>query len=1085
MVAQAAVLVLDHQRLLALEVLFDVHEYGSQACRKGDIVAVDDGLKLLNEEPVIAVDDLVVQQQQGPKRRGRGGSGLRRCRGVETVWHETAFMHTTCRDTPLSKARNSALRYAARMASRLLPLRIACERTFLCICAAITWTACTSDTEPTQTSGSAVQPNTPQGSTFSPSFTFESGPVRPLALSPDGTRLFTANTANSSLDVLAVEDTGLRPVSSTYVGVDPVAVAARSNDEVWVVNHVSDSVSVVDVRSEPPRVVRTLLVGDEPSDIVFAGPQRNRAFITAAHRGQQRTDPSLAAVPGAGDPELTTAGVGRADVWVFDADDLGSSVGGTPLAIVSLFGDTPRALTVTKDGSTVYAAVFKSGNQTMVTSPELPCPGFDSPTQSSPCMVGPVAVPGAPPGPATNYAGVQAPAVSMILKTDGEGVWRDLLGRDWSAATAFSLPDRDVFAIDAASLQTTATFAHVGTTLFGMTVNPANGHVYVSNTEARNELRFEGPGTYAGETLEGHLAESRISVLSDDEVIARRLNKHIDYTKLPAPEGTAAHSLATPLDLVVSGDGSTLYVAAFGSSKIGVLSTEALERNALDPARDSANYIALSGGGPAGLVLDETRGKLYVTTRFDTGISVVDLAGRRELSHLTLSNPEPTEVSSGRHLLYDATLSSSNGEAACASCHMFGDADHLAWDLGNPDEDVINSPVTIKLIVGVPRDINGTGQPTSVHPMKGPMTTQTLRGLANHGAMHWRGDRVSGFFGTDKRTAPPYDAALAFDNFIMAFNSLLGLGPQFPVDDMRRLRAFTFAIQMPPNPIRALDNSLNDQQAAGRQFFLGCAGTDASTGKPVQCDADGKILSGFGHLSDGVAFPDLGFTCEGCHVLDPAQGYFGTDGQFSFEALPQIAKIPQLRNLYDKVGMFGEVEQPGANDLDNGHKGPQVRGTGFQHDGSADTLFRFLQAKVFNANGDGIGFTGGDAQRREVEQYLLAFDSDLAPIVGQQVTLRSDNADAVGPRIDLFLARAAAPFTSKLLGAGANECDLVARLVRAGQQVNYHLRADQVFIADDGSAALSDAELRALAAVAGQEITYTCLPWGWAAPAPQ
>ena len=38
--------------------------------------------------------------------------------------------------------------------------------------------------------------------------------------------------------------------------------------------------------------------------------------------------------------------------------------------------------------------------------------------------------------------------------------------------------------------------------------------------------------------------------------------------------------------------------------------------------------------------------------------------------------------------------------------------------------------------------------------MKGPMTTQTLRGLATHGGMHWRGDRVDGFFGTDPCTEP-------------------------------------------------------------------------------------------------------------------------------------------------------------------------------------------------------------------------------------------------------------------------------------------------------------------------------------------
>ncbi len=375
-----------------------------------------------------------------------------------------------------------------------------------------------------------------------PSFDFESGPVRPVALSPDGSHLFVANTANASLDIFAVSAAGLTAAGSVFVGVDPVAVAARTNSEVWVVNTLSDSVSVVDTSSSPPHVVRTLLVGDEPSDIVFGGAPNGtgtRAFITTAHRGQQRTDPSLAGVPGAGDPALTTPGVGRADVWVFDSTNLGTAVGGVPVAIVTLFGDTPRALAVTPDGKTVYAAIFKSGNQSTATSSELPCPGFDSATSSSPCTVEGVGIPGAPPEPRTNYAGIPAPAVAVLLRTDAGGAWRDQLGRDWSQSTEFSLPDQDVFALDTTSLATTATYLHVGTTLFAMAVNPASGAVYVSNTEARNDLRFEGPGTFTGTTLQGHLAESRVTVLGGSgttpSATPRYLNKHIDYSRAAAP----------------------------------------------------------------------------------------------------------------------------------------------------------------------------------------------------------------------------------------------------------------------------------------------------------------------------------------------------------------------------------------------------------------------------------------------------------------------------------------------------------------------------------------------------------------------
>ncbi len=915
-----------------------------------------------------------------------------------------------------------------------------------------------------------------------PTFTFESGPVRPVALSPDGSKLFVANPSNASLDIFTVAASGLMPAGSVYVGLEPVAVAARTNTEVWVVNHVSDSVSVVDTSTTPPRVVRTLLVGDEPSDIVFAGTGGTRAFITTAHRGQQRTDPSIASVPGAGDPQLTTPGVGRADVWVFDATSLGTTVGGTPVSIVSLFGDTPRGLAVTPDGKTVYAAIYKSGNGTMATSPVLPCAGFNaSADASTPCTFNGVTIPGSPPGPPTNHAGVASPVLPMILKTDANGVWRDILGRDWTAATAFTLPDEDVFAIDATALTTTTKYLHVGTTLFNLAVNPVSGNVYVSNTEARNDLRFEGPGTYTGSSLQRHLAESRITVLSGTSVTPHHLNKHIDYTKLPAPAGTADHSLATPLDMVVTPDGKTLYVAAFGSSKIGVFSTAALEADTFDPVAGSSAYLTVTGGGPAGLVLDSVNSKLYVKTRFDDGLSVIDLTTGKESSHVTLTNPEPAAVTTGRPFLYNALVSSSNGEAACASCHQFGDDDHMVWDLGNPDSDPVTTPINVKIGLGAPPTINGTGSASVLNPMKGPMATQTLRGLVNHGTMHWRGDRAVGAFGTDMNTKPPYDSKLAFNNFIVAFNGLLGLGPTLAQSDMQTFTAFALQITMPPNPVRALDNSLNTAQAAGRAFYLGCDGPDTLTGAANACGDAGAPPDGGGHFSDGV--PGLGFTCQGCHVLNPAMGFFGTDGESSFEALPQTMKIPQLRNLYDKVGMFGALADSRSNAGNNGNLGPQVRGTGFTNDGSVDTLFRFFQARVFNPGSGGlVGFlagAAGDTQRQNMEQFILAFDSDLAPVVGQQVTLRSDNAAAVGPRIDLLIARAKSPFVSKILGANPTECDLVAHAVVGGKAVGYRLRADGTFLPDDGTAAITDAALRALASTAGQEVTYTCLPPGW------
>ena len=353
-----------------------------------------------------------------------------------------------------------------------------------------------------------------------------------------------------------------------------------------------------------------------------------------------------------------------------------------------------------------------------------------------------------------------------------------------------------------------------------------------------------------------------------------------------------------------------------------------------------------------------------------------------------------------------------------------------------------------------------------------------MRGLPNHGPEHWRGDRAVGLLGTDPDTGRPYDASLSFMNFIQAFNTLLGLGPMFSMTDMQAYKDFAFDIVMPPNPIRALDNSLDAAQAAGKSFFLGCEGVDSATGANVVCE-DGGVPTGMGHLADGQAQTNAGFTCQGCHRLDPSEGFFGTDGESSFENLPQTMKVPQLRNLYDKIGMFGMPANPNENPGNNGPQGPQVRGFGFLNDGSVDSLFRFLQAVVFTPNAKlTTGFTGGDPQRKNVEQYLLAFDSDLAPIVAQQVTLRSDNGAAAGARIDLFIQRATTPFVSKVLGTNANECDLIARVVVDGVASAYRLQPNKTFRTLSG-VTKTDAELRSFATTPGQEVTYTCLPPKW------
>lgn len=852
-------------------------------------------------------------------------------------------------------------------------------------------------------------------------YLFESGQVRPLALSPDGTRLFAVNTPDGHLEVFDVTQERIHKIAAVSVGLEPVTVVARTNDEVWVVNYLSDSISIVDV-SGPPRVVRTLLVGDEPSDLVFAGPGNSRAFITTAHRGQNSPYPR---------GEYSVPGIGRADVWVFDTNALGTSMGGDPEVILSVFGDKPRALAVSPDGSTVYAAVFRSGNGTTTILEPMVCDtdstNLANDTAQPACAVGSQLVPGGMPPPHTSHENIPRPETGLIVKLNRDGVspgvWQDELGRDWSGLVNFNLPDEDVHIIDAMATPPVQIGAvtGVGTTLFNMTTNPVSGTLYVSNTESRNEVRFEGPGIHAtgikppGEptTVRGRLAESRITVIDAGVATARHLNKHIPYDAVPTPAGIKDRSLATPLQMVVSPDGSVLFVAAYGSQKIGVFNTQELENDTFTP--DSASHIQLSGGGPSGIVLDDNR--LFVLTRFNNSVAVVDLTlgtVGEEVQSVALHTPEPLNIVDGRPFLYDAQLTSSNGEASCSSCHIFGDMDDLAWDLGNPDGETIenNNPFRI-----------GEGQP--FHPMKGVMTTQSLRGMVNMGPQHWRGDRQG-------------DANQAFNAFNEAFPGLIGRDEgEFSDEDMQRFTEFALELTYPPNPQRRLDNTLRTDEQAGRNLY-------------------------FGRTTDGIG------NCNFCHRLNPEAGFFGGDGLSSIDGLTQEFKIAHLRNMYQKVGMHGMPDVPGLSGP-VGNQGDQVRGFGYLHDGGIDSQKTFFSSAVFSLN---------DTEERNLEAFMISFDSDLPPAVGQQITRTSTSDPEVDTRIDLLLAMADTPYPSEILGPNSRHCDVIVKALIAGEHRGGVRLSDGTFRPDNGEEPIPESVIRSIGDTPGQEITYSCVPYG-------
>ena len=151
------------------------------------------------------------------------------------------------------------------------------------------------------------------------------------------------------------------------------------------------------------------------------------------------------------------------------------------------------------------------------------------------------------------------------------------------------------------------------------------------------------------------------------------------------------------------------------------------------------------------------------------------------------------------------------------------------------------------------------------------MTTQSLRGLANMGAQHWRGDRQG-------------DEVAAFEAFNVAFPGLVGRdeGP-LSAADMTAFRVFALQLRYPPNAVRALDNQPRNP-ASGPNEANGAAiyGTQLVPGPPT----------------DITQVPQLATDCQSCHILRASTGDFGGDGQSIFDGGTQHVKIPHLRNAY-------------------------------------------------------------------------------------------------------------------------------------------------------------------------------------------
>ena len=170
--------------------------------------------------------------------------------------------------------------------------------------------------------------------------------------------------------------------------------------------------------------------------------------------------------------------------------------------------------------------------------------------------------------------------------------------------------------------------------------------------------------------------------------------------------------------------------------------------------------------------------------------------------------------------------------------------------------------------------------------------------------------------------------------------------------------------------------------------------------------------------------------------------------------------------------MFGMTSVPFVGGADFGHQGDQVRGFGFLHDGSIDTLFRFSTRPC------------SPSRRRPERREPRAVRARLRhrPRADRRPAgdARRGEPRRSSPRIDLLLARAAEPFASALLGGSSRECDLVVKGIVGGESRGWlYETATGQFLPDrNAEPALTKSALLALAQTSGQELTYTATPPG-------
>lgn len=455
----------------------------------------------------------------------------------------------------------------------------------------------------------------------------------PTLLSPhgkgiaiNGNSVYVVNTPDDTLDVIDIDSQQL--IERIKVGVDPVAIEVRPDGlEVWVSNHVSDTVSVVDTDAASPTyqtVIATIqdlewetlsTRFDEPIGIAFADNQK--AYVALG--------------PG---NEIAIIDVGSYTVS-----------GRLPIS-----AQDPRSITV-KNGK-LYVIPFESNNQ----------------SQLSGCLASKVD------GDICTYDAVEHAFTNNNVLS---------LNYDADIVKNPELPDRDLFIFDTQTDQLVEIVEGLGTLLYGLTVDNL-GRVFIAQTEARNTANGRSGTLKQGLGEMQNRAFLNQVTRVDCAEGACQAPVFYDLEPLPPENPDFDSALATPYGIQVSADDQTLVGTAAGSDKLFTMDASNGDVLGQVVVGSVPRGLALQTG-EQGVAL-----KAWVLNAVGNSVSVVDLASLEspQLENtIPLEDPTDASLKQGRKA-FNSAAASSTGTFSCASCHPDGHTDQLLWVLKTPICDV-------------------------------------------------------------------------------------------------------------------------------------------------------------------------------------------------------------------------------------------------------------------------------------------------------------------------------------------------------------------------------------------------------------